>query len=156
MRQMILARAFPDVDSQHRLNLITQVFDFPETLDHLCVISGGHIRNLLVLLYSCLQKQDPPISRQSLEEVIQELKDLIVRAITTDEWKLLNEVKDRKSVHGEDEYKTLIPSLFVFEYKDKEGKWFSINPLLADVNQLNIINLKETTENNEELLNDEQ
>lgn len=59
LRQMVLARAFPNVDTDQRLGLITQVFDSPETLDRLCRISGGHVRNLLGLLYSCLRAEDP-------------------------------------------------------------------------------------------------
>jgi hypothetical protein len=41
LRQMVLARAFPTVNPQLRLGLITEVFDTPETLDRLCRISGG-------------------------------------------------------------------------------------------------------------------
>ncbi|MEW6496834.1 MAG: P-loop NTPase fold protein, partial [Cyanobacteriota bacterium] len=47
LRQMVLARAFPDVAPKQRLSLIQEVFDSSETLDRLCRASGGHIRNLL-------------------------------------------------------------------------------------------------------------
>lgn len=61
LRQMILARAFPDLPAEERLQHLAEVFDDPTTCDRLCTVSGGHVRNLLVLLYGCLQKQDPPI-----------------------------------------------------------------------------------------------
>ena len=54
MRQMVLARAFPDMLPGDRLNLVTQLFDNLETLDRLCLISGGHVRDLLGLLFDCL------------------------------------------------------------------------------------------------------
>jgi hypothetical protein len=41
LRQMVLARAFPDFDEQQRLNNITEIFDSFETLDRLCHVSGG-------------------------------------------------------------------------------------------------------------------
>jgi hypothetical protein len=55
LRQMVLARAFPDESPEQRISLITAVFEQPETLDRLCRVSGGHVRNLLMLLYRCLQ-----------------------------------------------------------------------------------------------------
>ena len=67
---MVLARAFPTVHPSQRYALVGKVFDSGETLDLLCRVSGGHVRNLLQLLYSCLQKQDPPLSRETLENVI--------------------------------------------------------------------------------------
>jgi len=41
MRQMILARAFPNLAPEDRLNKITDIFDTPATLDRLCQVSGG-------------------------------------------------------------------------------------------------------------------
>ncbi|MCL1467183.1 P-loop NTPase fold protein [Argonema galeatum] len=136
MRQMVLARAFPDVEPQQRLTLISEVFDSLETLDRLCLVSGGHVRNLLVLLHSCLQKEDPPLSRKCLEDVIRRQRDALIRAVSDREWELLFQVAKQQIVKGEDEYQTLLRSMFVFEYQDEEGGWFSINPILAEAKQL--------------------
>ncbi|MHC5717338.1 MAG: WD40 repeat domain-containing protein, partial [Nostoc sp.] len=68
--QMVLARAFPDILASDRLGLITEVFDSLETLDRLCLISGGHVRDLLGLLFDCLREQDPPFERECVELVI--------------------------------------------------------------------------------------
>ncbi|WP_323293594.1 hypothetical protein [Crocosphaera sp. XPORK-15E] len=43
LREMILARAFPDLSLEERLTKITKIFDNKETLDYLCSMSGGHI-----------------------------------------------------------------------------------------------------------------
>ncbi|MGD1808380.1 P-loop NTPase fold protein [Dapis sp. BLCC M126] len=73
LRQMVLARAFPDLDSEQRLGLISEVFDTPETLDRLCQISGGHVRELLQLLRSLIMKERKlPLSRECLERVIRD------------------------------------------------------------------------------------
>ncbi len=135
LRQMVLARAFPEVAAEQRLNLITQIFDSPETLDRLCRISGGHVRNLLGLLYSCLRVDDPPISRETLEDAIQEYRDTLLRSIDADEWNLLGQVVQQQSVSGEADYQSLLRSLFVFEYQDKQGRWFGINPVLEETAQ---------------------
>lgn len=132
LQQMVLARAFPEISSQERLELIPTLFDAPETLNRLCRISGGHMRRLLMLLYSCLQQEDPPFSRECLENVIQEYRDDLLRAITFDEWELLFKVVQNQRVTGEEECQTLLRSMFVFEYRDRDGHWFGINPVLAE------------------------
>jgi hypothetical protein len=136
LKQMVLARGFPEVEPQQRLELIRELFDAPETLDRLCYVSGGHPRNLLGLLYSCLQQQDPPFSRDCLEDVIRRQRDSLVRAVDDQEWELLRQVAQKRMVRGEDEYQTLLRSLFVFEYQDEQGGWFSLNPILAEAQQL--------------------
>lgn len=136
LRQMILARAFPDIDPQERLSFILKVFDSPETLDRLCLVSGGHVRNLLVLLYRCLQKEDPPIYREVLESVISQRRNELSLAITPTEWELLREVMQQKAVRGEEGCQTLLRSLFVFEYRDRDDYWFDLNPVLADAKEL--------------------
>ncbi|TAG94405.1 MAG: ATP-binding protein [Oscillatoriales cyanobacterium] len=132
LRQLVLARAFPNVPPLQRLDLITKVFDAPETLDRLCRISGGHVRNLLMLLYSCLQHEDPPFTRECLESVIQEYRDDLLGAVNDLEWELLFQVVTRQTVTGEEESQILLRSMFVFEYRDPEGRWFGINPALAE------------------------
>ncbi|NEZ55197.1 ATP-binding protein [Adonisia turfae] len=136
LRQLIMARAFPDAKPQEYQSLISEVFDDTTTLDRLCNISGGHVRNLLGMLYTCLQEQDPPLKRTTLERVIREYEDRLKMAITEDEWQLLNSVEENKMVSGEKGYQILLRSLFVFEYHDKDGgRWFDLNPLIKSNNQ---------------------
>ena len=137
LRQMVLARAFPNVEPEQRLSLITKVFDSPQTLDRLCVVSGGHVRNLLVLLRNCLKKDELPLSRNLVERVISQRRNELSRAITPDEWQLLRHVAEHKTVRGEEEYQILLKSLFVFEYCNGHGCWYDINPVLADAKELN-------------------
>jgi hypothetical protein len=132
LRQLVLARAFPDVEPQARLNLISEVFDSPETLDRMCRISGGHVRNLLGLLYSCLQQEDPPFSRSCLESVIKGYRDDLTLGVDEEEWDLLFQVVQQQLVRGEREYQILLRSAFVYEYRDELGRWFWINPALAE------------------------
>ena len=134
LKQMVLAKAFPQETPQQRLNLIEEVFDNSNTLEHLCQISGGHLRNLLVILYSCLQRMDIPISRNCLEDVIQRQRDMLKRVITDDEWQLLSQVKQNNKIRGEQQYETLLRSMLLFEYQDKQGGggWFGINPILLE------------------------
>src|SRR4028118_10781 len=126
LRQMVLVRAFPNAPINQQPELITQVFDHPETLNRLCRVSGGHVRNLLGLLFDCLKQEDPPISRECLERVIRERRDTLTTAIDAEEWNLLFQVVQHQTVRGDAEYQTLLRSMFVFEYRDHEGCWYGI------------------------------
>jgi hypothetical protein len=135
LRQMIMARAFPDKSSEERLTLISKIFDSPETLDRLCEISGGHLRQLLKLLFRCLMQQEPPLLAGTLEQAIRDECGDYCRAIEDEEWQLLAQVHQRKQVSGIERYQILLKSLFVFEYRERQGTWFDINPILAEAEQ---------------------
>ncbi|HEY9641173.1 MAG TPA: ATP-binding protein [Coleofasciculaceae cyanobacterium] len=138
LRQMVLARAFPEMSEAQRLERITEVFDSAETLDRLCRASGGHARNLLVLLYSCLQQEDPPLSRSCLETVIKGYREDLILAVSNQQWDLLRQVRQQKTVGEEPEYQALLRSLFVFEYRDQQGRWFDINPAIAEAKEFQL------------------
>lgn len=136
LRQLVLARAFPEIPPSQRLEFITELFDKPETLNRLCRVSGGHIRNLLGLLYSCLQRENPPFSEDCLEAVIKDYRDNLLLAIDDEEWQLLYEVIQQQSLSGESDYQRLLRSMFVFEYRDPQGRWFGISPALAETDKV--------------------
>jgi hypothetical protein len=137
LREMVMARALPELDREQQLSKITEIFDSPDTLDRLCRISGGHVRNLLRILNNSIQKQGKlPIFSQTLEDEILEYRSERLLAIEPKEWDLLRYVSQHKKVTGDDGYKVLIRSLFVYEYTDRQGKWFDINPILADAEEL--------------------
>jgi hypothetical protein len=138
LRQMVLARAFPNVEPEKRLSLIPEVFDSAETLDRLCCVSGGHVRELLRLLNDWIKKnRTPPLACEGLEDVIRSRRNQMALAIDDKEWELLRRVQERKQVSGDDGYQVLIRSMFVYEYRDREGSWFEINPILAEAARLN-------------------
>ncbi|NEQ69317.1 MAG: AAA family ATPase [Symploca sp. SIO2D2] len=132
MRQMVLARAFPHVSPDERLNLISEIFDSIETLDRLCAISGGHLRNLLSIISSCLIEEDLPLSRTCLERLIKKYRNELILAISDDEWELLSKVAEQKNILGQQEYQTLFWSSFVFDYQYEGDRWFDLNPVLAE------------------------
>ncbi|MCT7956145.1 P-loop NTPase fold protein [Laspinema palackyanum] len=137
LRQMVLARAFPDLDAQQRLDAIPLIFDSPDTLDRLCQISGGHVRDLLKLLNTwIMEEMQFPLGRQTLETVIQSSQNDMIIPISESEWELLREVKTRQQVNDDTGYQQLIRSRFVFEYRDNGKVWFDVNPILAEAGKL--------------------
>ena len=137
LRQLVLARAFPHLEEQQRLEKITEIFDSTETLDYLCKMSGGHVRNILRILNDAIKKQKGlPISSENLDKVIQNFRNERTLAVDDQEWELLRQVAQTKKVKGDDGYQKLIRSMFVYEYRDDDGSWFDINPILKDAVEL--------------------
>jgi len=90
------------------------------------------------LLFGCLRHENPPISRECLESVIRESRDYLTSSIDENEWKLLFQVVQNQTVRGDTEYTTLLRSMFVFEYRDKDGTWFGLNPALGETQQFKL------------------
>lgn len=135
LRSMVLKRAFPEASFQESSSLITEVFESQETLDKLCRVSGGHVRNLLGMIRACLLKEGLPISGKVLDKVIKAERDGLLLAIDEKEWELLFKVEKEQKVKGDTEYQILLRSLFVFEYRDDDGIWFGLNPLLLETDR---------------------
>ena len=139
MRQLVLARAFPELKPQERLARVTEVFDSQETLDYLCWVSGGHVRNMFRMVLDALKEEDDlPISRGSVNNVVRNYRNEQLLAIDDHEWELLRQVVQTKKVTGDDGYQILIRSMFVYEYQYNQSSWFNINPLLKDAPELKI------------------
>lgn len=132
LRQMVLARAFPERSLGDRAASEHLLFDRPDTLDRLCYASGGHARNLLRLLHRQIEKERRfPLSRAGLDAIVRERREQLLRAITSEERQLLQSVLRHKQVSGNADYQVLIRSMLVFEYRDDRGAWFDVNPILG-------------------------
>ena len=138
LRRMVMSRAFPDVSPDEYITLITEVFDSPETLDRLCRVSGGHLRNLMGMLFGCLQQDDPPISQNVLQSVIRSARDSVSRGIDNDQWELLFKVVKEQTINGDKEYQDLLRKLWVCEYVDNEKTWFALHPLLMETDKFKL------------------
>lgn len=135
IQKMVMKRAFPGVNWEQSQGLIKDVFDSTDTFKRLCLVSGGHIRNLLRLLCSCMDIENPPLSRKCLEKAItEEINNLM--SIDNKEWHLLRQITKQKHLGGEKkdqkEYHRFIRHMLVFEYHLNDERWFDINPILAE------------------------
>ncbi|MFN6528665.1 P-loop NTPase fold protein [Nostoc sp. ChiSLP03a] len=137
MQQLVLARAFPDMKPEERLSKVTEIFDSVASLERLCQMSGGHVRDVLRLLNTwIMEEMSLPLTRETLEQVIRSRRNEIVLPISEDEWQLLCHVKEKKKVSDDHGYQKLIRSRFVFEYRDGGESWFDVNPVLAEAREL--------------------
>lgn len=139
LKQMVLSRAFPDLSEADRLGRVTEIFDEPESLDYLCRMSGGHVRDLLRLLLEWVEEEmDLPLTRNTLEDVLINVASEMKLRISEQEWAQLRQVKTTQMVSDEVGYDELIRSRMVFEYQEGKESWFGVNPLLAHAPQLQL------------------
>ncbi|MEM6425299.1 MAG: ATP-binding protein [Cyanobacteria bacterium P01_D01_bin.128] len=137
LRQMILVRALPDASDADRQAAISQLFNQPEALERLCLVSGGHVRDLLRLLNDWIMKcRQLPLTLEKLEAVIRSRRNEMTMHIDDEEWELLRQVRIRKKVSGDRDYQTLIRSRLVFEYRNRGESWFDVNPILLEAPEL--------------------
>jgi len=137
LRQMVLARAFPDLTEQERLENSTEIFDSLESLDYLCYRSGGHVRDLLKLLNDWIKKERTfPLSRPTLDKLVRQYRNEMTLRISDSQWELLRQVQQRKWVSDDQGYELLIRSRLVFEYYYEDESWFDVNPILVDAQEL--------------------
>lgn len=132
---------------QKRLNTIdpsksiVDLFDNRESLENLCLISGGHVRNLLLLMKEALKYTNTlPISKKDLQRSISELRNTYKNTIYANEWEALAKVYHSKEIVNEQLYRGLLFNRCILEYRyqEQDGSiktWYDIHPLIKGIKE---------------------
>lgn len=129
-------------------NLETQIFDAPETLERLCLMSGGHVRELMLLMQEAINRTEQlPITGQAVQRAITEIRDIYRRTPRTEEWALLAQVAHSQQIDNEPAYRNLLFNRCVLEYRyfDDAGEkqpWYTVHPLIEGIQQFQDAMLK--------------
>ena len=126
------------------LSLETEIFDSLETLEGLCLMSGGHVRNLMLLTQSAIDEtEDLPISRRAVQIAITDARDVYRRTVESNQWEILAKVSRTKNIRNDDQHRSLLFNRCILEYtnfSNKEGQqgrnpWYNIHPLIKGITQ---------------------
>ena len=114
---------------------LAELCDPPELLDHVLSASGGHVRTLLVLLRSMLDRVERlPIHRTVVERGLRGAAADLARPLSSRDWVLLDQVHaTKKPMNGDNssDWNRLLRDSYVFAYyEDPLGFWYDRNPLL--------------------------
>ncbi|NES73503.1 MAG: hypothetical protein F6K24_54090, partial [Okeania sp. SIO2D1] len=71
-----------------------------------------------------------------LERVIRDKGNQMKLGVDDQEWELLRQVQESQEVKGDREYQILVGTRLVYEYRDSQGSWFQVNPILAELGNL--------------------
>jgi hypothetical protein len=109
-------------------------FEAPQIWRRLCMVSGGYLRSLMALVQAATNYLDDlPITAEAIEQVIRDIRDSYVRSIRGPyQWQLLAEVATTKQITTSGDCLQLLESLAVLEYRDSEGPWYDVNPLIRE------------------------
>ncbi len=106
-------------------------FDTPDTLDHLCRMSGGYLRNLLIMVRSaCDYIDDLPLSRAVVEQAVNGMRTDFERALNRPEYyRILREVYDTQELPGSLEDQLLMYNTSILEYLNGDV-CYAVNPVV--------------------------
>jgi hypothetical protein len=117
-------------------DLVTQVFDAPETLERLCLACGGHIRELMQMMQDAINRIDQlPITARAVQRAITELRAVYERTVEEPEWFRLAQVAQSSQIANDNEHRSLLQRRCILEYRclDAEGEirtWYDVHPLI--------------------------
>jgi AAA ATPase domain len=132
---------------QKRLSLIdsnlsiVDMFENREALDNLCRMSGGHVRNLLLLMKEAIKYTDSlPITNRALQRSLSELRNTYRNTIFANEWEALAKVHYSKQIENDQLYRGLLFNRCILEYRysnDQEESqvWYDIHPLIKGIKE---------------------
>jgi hypothetical protein len=122
------------------LSLESQIFESLETLEQLCLMSGGHIRNLLLLTQEAIARTDElPISAKAVRTAIMRARNTYRRAVGNEQWRLLAEISRSKRIVNDDEYRNLLFNRCLLEYRylnqEDLHPWCDVHPLIRGIQE---------------------
>jgi hypothetical protein len=137
IKQIIRSR-LQSIDTMRDLHLAAEVFDSPETLEHLCLMSGGHVRNLILLVQTAIkynEREQLPIEATALQQAIRQLRKTYRDTVNADQWDLLAQVHRSKQIAHNTTYRSLLFTRCLLEYSEAEETWHDIHPVLREVSE---------------------
>lgn len=102
--------------------------------EYLCRMSGGHIRELMIMIReACTYLDDLPITMEVAEKVVNKQRENSRRAISKDYWVKLAEVDKTKEVDDNGlEYQNMLYYHMVLLYMNDEN-WYDVHPIIKEL-----------------------
>ena len=116
----------------------SKVFDSLDTFTYLCLMSGGHVRNLLMYFRSASDHVDSiPFSIDAVKRGIQEHINAYSYSIPENNWKFLAELhlNSDKQIPNDDDHQQMLGDLSILEYRNGGQPWYAVNPVVRELNK---------------------
>ena len=123
------------------LDLETKWFDTKETVERLCLMSGGHVRNLLLMLQVTINETDDlPITTKAVQRAITNTRDVYRRTVDENNWPLLAKVSITHRILNNEQHRDLLFNRCILEYHyyDDDGEkevWYDVHPLIKEIRE---------------------
>ncbi|MBW4654712.1 MAG: ATP-binding protein [Kaiparowitsia implicata GSE-PSE-MK54-09C] len=122
-------------------DLETAIFDQTDTLNQICLASGGHMREVMQLMQTSLDWTDTfPIQAVAVRQAITRARNTYRATVDATDWAKLAVVHRTKSLPNEDDYRNLLFNRCVLEYRyaDDQGeiqRWHNVHPLIEGIDE---------------------
>ena len=131
----------------------TEVFESVEVLDKLCLMTGGHVRNLMWLLGTAFDfVEDLPITAQALQRAFTQARDVYRRTVQHEQWEILARVHLSHKIQNDEVHRQLLFNRCILQYgffnEDRElQSWYDVHPLILGIEEFKAVlkNLEEAT-----------
>ncbi|HSF72971.1 MAG TPA: ATP-binding protein [Microcoleus sp.] len=123
------------------LELETQWFDTRETVEQLCLMSGGHVRNLLLMLQEAINyTENLPITAKAAQRAITKARNVYRRTADKDDWSILAKVSVSRRILNDEQHRNLLFNRCILEYRyydDEEEmqNWYDVHPLIKGIQE---------------------
>lgn len=117
---------------------VDDLFDSPETLNLLCLMTGVHVRKIMFLMQESLNWIDNfPITANAVGKAIATSRNTYEIQVDHEDWSKLVEIYKRKKIINENSYRQLLFSRCVLEYRETENLkiWHDVHLLIEEVDE---------------------
>lgn len=114
------------------------LFDEETTLDLLCEITGGHLREIMFLMQESINEIDTfPITKTALNMAIAKSRNTYEVDVDHEDWEKLVDVYNRKRIINQDDYRELLFRRCVLEYREPDTLqiWHAVHPLIEEIDE---------------------
>ena len=120
---------------------LPMIFDQRQTLEQLCLMSGGHVRDLLLLMQAAVKRTDRlPVTVRAAQRAISEVRETYHRTVDDQQWPILAEVGRTKEIRNDETHRNLLFRRCILEYRqlDENGAikpWYDVHPLIRGLKE---------------------
>lgn len=141
MRDLVRQRVFDDNGLADTVQLVGAVFDTQETLDQMCLMSGGHMRNLMQMAQEAIKQSDTlPVTKRAARLAVTKARNVYRNTVNDDQWPLLAKVHKTKEILNDQAHRNLLFNRCILEYRYQDDDneivcWRDVHPLLRGVKE---------------------
>ena len=136
IREVLVRRICPFVPEAE---LEGGVFEDAVALRLLCLASGGHVRELLLLMKEAMNRTSAlPVTGRAVRRAISETRDTYRRTVERDQWRILARVAQTHSIDNDEAHRDLLFRRCLMEYRyfddeDELTPWYDTHPLIKAI-----------------------
>jgi hypothetical protein len=121
------------------VSLGRDIFEGPDVVEQLCLASGGHVRELLLLMKESLNRASSlPIPTRAVRRAMAETRDTYRRTVEEHQWAILAKVAQDRTIDNDEDHRDLLFRRCLMEYRffDDDGTmqcWYDVHPLIKSI-----------------------